>query len=297
MHPRILVVEDDEDMRDSIVDTLEDAGYQVGAAASGAEALALAGRSGFGLIITDVRMAGMDGIETLARLRREHPYMRSIVITGYASDDAPTRAIQAEAWDYIYKPFGRDDLLRAVERVKNADSDRNKTTTLIDALTSGYQKLKDTAAAVVTDIQLASVEQVRTQAFQSFYVGVRSRKLASASALYVWERLEAAERERQALKEGGLHLQERQSVVDAYQYVVDLLGAISRDSLAVANPSRTSHIDRQAFQAFFRGIQEGRIGAHELTLAAFVRYMDAFAMERSSDLREHYRAFWGDPAA
>ncbi|MEW6279112.1 MAG: response regulator, partial [Candidatus Eremiobacterota bacterium] len=105
MSQRILVLEDDSHMRGTLVRLLDEEGYQVSGVASGPEAIALSSRSEFDLIVADIRMEGMDGLECLASLRQVRPSMKSIVITGYASTDAPARALKVQAEDYLHKPF------------------------------------------------------------------------------------------------------------------------------------------------------------------------------------------------
>lgn len=105
------------------------------------------------LAVTDVRMAGMDGLDTLAALRRVHPHLRSIVIPGYASGEAPTRAIQQHAWNCLYRPFIRDDLLGSVRRVLEADAERERTGSLIDTLVVFLRTVDAFALAQSTDLR------------------------------------------------------------------------------------------------------------------------------------------------
>jgi len=95
---------------------LEDEGYAVTTASSGIEAIKLAKDKQFDLVISDVQMAEMDGIETLSNLKQQQPATRSIVITGYASPDVPIQAIKMGVDDYILKPFDDRQFVASVKR-------------------------------------------------------------------------------------------------------------------------------------------------------------------------------------
>jgi len=111
---RILVVDDDDFMRESLKLELETAGYVVSAAGSGTDALEVARRDLFDLVLCDVRMPGMSGTDALHGLKQLQPELRQIVITGYASADAPLAALKLRVDDYLMKPFSTDELLRSV---------------------------------------------------------------------------------------------------------------------------------------------------------------------------------------
>lgn len=114
---RLLVVEDDPYLREEILRVLtRRTGYQVESAADGAEALALAERQRFDLLITDVRMPGIDGIELLARIKERQPAIAAIIITAFADEQATIRALKLGANDYIRKPFSIRDLVNAIDR-------------------------------------------------------------------------------------------------------------------------------------------------------------------------------------
>jgi putative two-component system response regulator len=113
---RILVVEDDPLMLSALEILLEDEGYDVTTASSGMEAIEKAKGANFDLVVSDVRMAEMDGIETLSNVKQQQPDARSIVITGYASPDIPVQAIKLGVDDYIMKPFDDRQFVASVKR-------------------------------------------------------------------------------------------------------------------------------------------------------------------------------------
>lgn len=116
MAERILVVEDDPLMLSALEILLEDEGYDVTTASSGMEAIEKAKGANFDLVVSDVRMAEMDGMETLSNVKQQQPDVRSIVITGYASPDIPVQAIKLGVDDYIMKPFDDRQFVASVKR-------------------------------------------------------------------------------------------------------------------------------------------------------------------------------------
>ncbi len=116
MPEKILVVEDDPLMLGALEILLLDEGYEVTTAASGREAIQRAREDHFDLVVCDVRMAEMDGIETLSNLKQQQPDSRSIVITGYASPDVPIQAIKLGVDDYLMKPFDDRQFVQSVRR-------------------------------------------------------------------------------------------------------------------------------------------------------------------------------------
>jgi DNA-binding NtrC family response regulator len=106
----ILIVDDEQVVRDSLVHWFTEEGYDVDASDSATDALSkLAGRE-FDLVIADIRMPGMDGIELLEKIRTEQLDTSVILMTGYASVETAVRALKHGAFDYITKPFDPDDL-------------------------------------------------------------------------------------------------------------------------------------------------------------------------------------------
>lgn len=116
MPEKILVVEDDPLMLGALEILLLDEGYEVATAASGKEAIQRAREDHFDLVVCDIRMAEMDGIETLSNLKQQQPDSRSIVITGYASPDVPIQAIKLGVDDYLMKPFDDRQFVQSVRR-------------------------------------------------------------------------------------------------------------------------------------------------------------------------------------
>ena len=113
---RILVVDDEARYTRVLETTLAGAGYHVVTAAGGADALALAGQSPFDLILLDVRMPGLDGLETCRRLR-QFSLTPVIMLTALAEDEDRIHGLDVGADDYVTKPFSAGELLARVRAV------------------------------------------------------------------------------------------------------------------------------------------------------------------------------------
>lgn len=114
----ILVVDDEEAMLEVYQDTLARLGVEVVAKGDPREAAALFDKNGhFDLVLLDLRMPHVDGLTLLQQIRKGHPGLPVIVITGYPSKESAERCRQLGALHYIRKPFDPEDLLRRVRRV------------------------------------------------------------------------------------------------------------------------------------------------------------------------------------
>lgn len=106
----ILVVDDEPSMREFLKILLEKEGYQVTTAVDGSSALNLAENNSFALVISDIRMPGLTGLELLARLKQLRSDIAVIMITAFASPDDAVAAMKNGAFDYITKPFNVDEI-------------------------------------------------------------------------------------------------------------------------------------------------------------------------------------------
>jgi DNA-binding NtrC family response regulator len=111
---RILVVDDEDIVRTSCSRTLSPEGYEVKLAKNGAEGLRMASENQFDLVLTDLKMPDMDGIEVLRIIKEKWPETEVIIVTGYQTVDTAVKAIKLGAYDYIEKPFTPDALISAV---------------------------------------------------------------------------------------------------------------------------------------------------------------------------------------
>ena len=117
MDKRVLVVDDDRLIREMTRDALVQEGFRVATAASGREALSRLGDEGpFDLVLTDLSMREMDGMELLERIKRASPHTEVIVLTGYASLESALQAMRLGAADYLRKPVSAPEITYGVKR-------------------------------------------------------------------------------------------------------------------------------------------------------------------------------------
>ena len=115
--PRVLVVDDEVAMRESLNDWLKEDGYDVGLAAGGEEALDMAAKHPWDVILLDLKMPGMDGLQTLKRLKEVRPDAEVLMMTAYASIDTAVEAMKDGAFDYLVKPFDPDELEIQIKKI------------------------------------------------------------------------------------------------------------------------------------------------------------------------------------
>jgi DNA-binding response OmpR family regulator len=116
---KILLVDDRAEFLQVLIERLESRGYLAQGAGSGAEALRAVASEAFDAVVLDMVMPGMDGLETLRRLREIKPEMPVIVLTGYGTSEDVVQALALGARDYLVKPADLDILL---ERINEAIS-------------------------------------------------------------------------------------------------------------------------------------------------------------------------------
>lgn len=117
---RILLVDDQKSLRRSLSLMLQGAGFETGEAESGEEALACLGAEHFDLVITDLRMEGMSGVDLLREIKRLNPLLPVILITAYGSIDSAVDAMRLGAFDYLTKPFREQDILEKIRASQSA---------------------------------------------------------------------------------------------------------------------------------------------------------------------------------
>ncbi len=118
--PRILLAEDDEIMRISISDRLKKYGWQVDEAEDGNEAMRLYEKQQYHLVISDIRMPGLDGLSLLHEINKQSPDTDVIIMTAHGSVDDAIECLRQGATDYILKPFDMDNLVIRVSRLLDA---------------------------------------------------------------------------------------------------------------------------------------------------------------------------------
>jgi len=107
---RILVVDDEMVIRESLAGWLRRDGYDVGTVASGEEAIDLLKQKGFDILLLDIQLGGMSGMELLSHVKEEYPDIDVVMITAFGSVQSAVQAMKSLAFDYLLKPFDPDEL-------------------------------------------------------------------------------------------------------------------------------------------------------------------------------------------
>jgi len=131
---RVLVVDDEGANRYSVCKTLQKVGYQVAEAANGQEALDLLAKQQYDVVLTDIRMPGIDGVELLRKIKESSPDAIVILMTGYASLSSAVEALRLGAHDYLIKPSTSQDIRQSVARGVERAHNLRRRRSLLDAI-------------------------------------------------------------------------------------------------------------------------------------------------------------------
>jgi len=115
--PSILVVDDEAAMRESLKDWLMEDGYEVALASGGENAITMATEKNFDVILLDLKMPGMDGLETLRGLKNVSPQTEILMMTAYATVDTAVHAMKEGAFDYLVKPFDPEEIEIQIKKI------------------------------------------------------------------------------------------------------------------------------------------------------------------------------------
>ena len=118
----ILIVDDEEGLREGLSKLLEDEGYAVLSAENGEQALEILQASHIDLVLTDMRMPGMNGIELLKNIRERYGQLGVIILTGYGQIESYIEAMNFGAIEYVSKPFKVNELKFIVHKVLDSNS-------------------------------------------------------------------------------------------------------------------------------------------------------------------------------
>ena len=161
--PNVLIIDDNLEMATNLQEILEDEGVRVAVAQDGPEALSKLDENGFDLVITDIRMPGMSGIDVLKTVHQRWPRLPVIVMTAYSADATLDEAYTAGALDVLAKPVDIDHVIGLVERITEpnapvllVEDDRNLRVNLAESLLDIAKVVPHTAATVADARRLAA---------------------------------------------------------------------------------------------------------------------------------------------
>lgn len=116
MSPRIMVIDDEKIVGDMAKISLEDEGYEVETFLNAEPALKRLGEDTFDVVVTDLKMKGIDGLEVLRTVKQDHPGTKVIMITAFADLDVAIEAIKGDVFDFFPKPVRIKDLKEAISK-------------------------------------------------------------------------------------------------------------------------------------------------------------------------------------
>lgn len=157
VEPLILVVDDEEHSREGLRDYLEGSGYDILTAASGSEALTIIKKDHPDIVLSDLRMPGMDGLELLEKISGMTPKPIVILLTAYGTVETAVRAMRAGAFHYLMKPVNFDELELAIKKALNQQKLEQENRELREALDDqqAYGEIVGYAPAIVNVIKEA----------------------------------------------------------------------------------------------------------------------------------------------
>ncbi len=193
---RILILEDDQELRNVLETVLSAEGYQVATASGGQEAVTKAQQSAFDVVVADIRMEGMDGLQALESIQAEQPDVRSLVVTGYSTEADSVRAIRLGVSDYLTKPFRLDNFLDAIHAIvakrrlelQRASEQQRLQSTLVWATQriAAYVDREDSPQPALSQLP-AQVEQLGRQLGWAQERWERAQLAALLAALHISE--------------------------------------------------------------------------------------------------------------
>jgi len=182
MHERVLVVDDERTVRVFSARILERLGYEAESVSSGKEGLELLAREHFDVLITDVMMPGMTGIELLTQAKELVPNLAVVVVTGFGTIDLAIKALRAGAQDFLPKPFGTPDLEAAVEHA-------------LSQMRMAEERMRFRVLLPLFDLNRGSLQDVDIKALCSDIVDIAKNETgADGAALLLIEDASDAER-------------------------------------------------------------------------------------------------------
>lgn len=182
MSAHIVVVEDEPAIRRGVVDALRLSGYAVTEASDGAAGLQLASTSPADLVLLDLMLPKMDGLEVLQELRKVRPTLPVIVLTARGGEDDRVRGLRLGADDYVVKPFSARELLARVEAVLRRSPHRDRE---ISRARLGHAKLDLTCGEVRWSAKSAA-ELSETESALLRYLLTHRERIVTRDELLTW---------------------------------------------------------------------------------------------------------------
>ena len=117
----VLIVDDDRGMTESLADILGDRGYEVAVAWDGLRAIKMMGKKTYDVALIDIKMPGINGVETFKKIKRISPLTRVTMMTAYSVEDLVNEALKEGAYEIFYKPLDIDRIIRFIEETEKGN--------------------------------------------------------------------------------------------------------------------------------------------------------------------------------
>jgi DNA-binding response OmpR family regulator len=291
---KILVLEDDEDLREGLLECLEEQGYQALGASDAEEAVLLSGQHRFDLAISDIRLAGkLDGLAAMQIIKTKSPQLQVIVMTGYASDRSPTRAVELRARDYLHKPFGLTEFLRVVEHSLHWQQQESSFSNLVKGLMSPFKLVADKIEAQRKSEFFNQLSATRDLTLEAFYIKLRAKckTLTAMNSFFFWQLIEPSEIQfhlvRHHVQDVSIEILEK--VARAYEREYRWLSSRNdRPDYPISQP--IEGLTMAVFSPFLERIQNGTVDLNMLKVAAPLRRLDP--SKHTSDSRKLWELMW-----
>jgi len=147
----ILIVDDEKTVRKSLKNILELEGYDVDIVGSGEDALEVLNEGEYDLMLLDLKLPGIDGVEVMHQANLFHSETKIIVLTSYGSLESAIKAIRIGAHDYVLKPFETENILTSIERCFTAKFKHQRKEMLVGQMESSLEQLKDLEGITAPD--------------------------------------------------------------------------------------------------------------------------------------------------
>lgn len=291
MKVSILVVEDDYEMQHVVVETLEDEGYFAHGVSSVHDALSYVKTTPFDILVTDVRMAEIDGVTGFQMLKELVPNLRCIVITGYSTKEVTQQAIALQVDDYIVKPFALNTLTKSVRRVVHLNDLSNH---YLDILKRIPKNLVSTALRFFIKEDKVKLDDLRKEIFQALYLGIRSTHLNIYSANRLFFDLATHDEEHKAYLLSP-NPQAAESLLSKYGRLMDILKGLLRDE--ASQYAGQGSFPSTTFTPLYQAIQSGDITLEAFQLAPGLRRLTEGELLTSPEIRKLRESMWGPSSA
>ena len=130
---KVLLVDDEEDFVEMLSLRLQEAGEKVSAAHSGKECLDTLAKTHIDVVVLDIKMPGMDGMETLGEIKKRFPLVEVIMLTGHGSTETAVEGMKSGAFDYLVKPADFDELTRKLQGARKRKDEQEERIRLAEA--------------------------------------------------------------------------------------------------------------------------------------------------------------------